>query len=41
MSRTQYLYELQQVDIEAENTSRRLHEIAARLGEIGELERAR
>jgi predicted nucleic acid-binding Zn-ribbon protein len=41
MSRTQYLYELQQVDIEAENTSRRLHEIAAQLGESGELERAR
>ena len=41
MSRTQYLYELQQVDIEAENTSRRLHEIAAQLGESGELEWAR
>ena len=41
MSRTQRLYELQQVDIEAESTSRRLREIAASLGESTELKRAR
>ena len=41
MSRTQRLYELQQVDIEAESTSRRLREIAAALGESTELKRAR
>jgi hypothetical protein len=40
MSRTQYLYELQQVDVEAETISRRLHEIAAQLGESAELKRA-
>jgi predicted nucleic acid-binding Zn-ribbon protein len=41
MSRTQHLYELQQVDTETENVSRRLKEIAASLGENAELKRAR
>jgi hypothetical protein len=41
MSRTQQLYELQRVEIEAEAVSRRLKEIAARLGESSELKRAR
>jgi uncharacterized protein len=41
MSRTQHLYELQQVDIEAENVTLRLQDIAAQLGESAELKRAR
>lgn len=41
MSRTQGLYDLQQVDTETESVSRRLKEIAAALGESGELRRAR
>lgn len=41
MSRTQPLYELQQVDIESEHVSRRLKEIAASLGDSTELNRAR
>jgi predicted nucleic acid-binding Zn-ribbon protein len=41
MSRTQSLYELQQVDLELESVSRRLKEIAATLGESAELKRAR
>ena len=41
MSRTQSLYELQQVDLELERVSRRLKEIAATLGESDELKRAR
>lgn len=41
MSRPQHLYELQQVDTETENLSRRLKEIAASLGESAELKRAR
>ncbi len=41
MSRTQHLYELQQVDIEAGNVSLRLQDIAAQLGESAELKRAR
>ena len=41
MSRTQRLYELQQVDLEAENVARRLREIAAQLGESADLQRAR
>jgi len=41
MSRTQHLYELQQVDLELESVSRRLKEIAATLGENAELKRAR
>lgn len=41
MSRTQRLYELQQVDLELESVSRRLKEIAATLGESAELKRAR
>ncbi len=41
MSRTQHLYELQQLDIEAETVSLRLQDIAARLGESAELKRAR
>jgi predicted nucleic acid-binding Zn-ribbon protein len=41
MSRTQHLYELQQVDLELESVSRRLKEIAAKLGESAELKRAR
>ncbi len=41
MSRTQHLYELQQVDLEAESVSLRLQDIAARLGESAELKRAR
>lgn len=41
MSRTQRLYELQQIDLELESASRRLKEIAARLGENAELKRAR
>ncbi len=41
MSRTQHLYELQQVDLELESVSRRLKEIAATLGENTELKRAR
>jgi predicted nucleic acid-binding Zn-ribbon protein len=41
MSRTQYLYELQQVDLEIESASRRLKEIAASLVESNELKRAR
>jgi predicted nucleic acid-binding Zn-ribbon protein len=41
MSRTQHLYELQQVDLEIESASRRLKEIAASLVESNELKRAR
>lgn len=41
MRRTQRLYDLQQLDIEAATTSRRLKEIAAGLGESAELKRAR
>ena len=41
MSRTQYLYELQQTDTETESVSRRLKEIAASLGESVELKRVR
>ncbi len=41
MSRTQHLYELQQVDIEAGNVTLRLQDIAAQLGESAELKRAR
>jgi predicted nucleic acid-binding Zn-ribbon protein len=41
MSRTQLLYELQQVDIRVESTSQRLREIAASLGESADLKRAR
>ncbi len=41
MSRTQHLYELQQVDIEAGNVTLRLQDVAARLGESAELKRAR
>lgn len=41
MSRTQHLYEIQQVDLELESVSRRLQEIAAALGENAELKRAR
>ncbi len=41
MSRTQHLYELQQVDTEIENVSRRLEEIAASLGESAELKQSR
>jgi predicted nucleic acid-binding Zn-ribbon protein len=41
MSRTQRLYELQQVDLEIESASHRLKEIAASLVESAELKRAR
>jgi predicted nucleic acid-binding Zn-ribbon protein len=41
MSRTQHLYELQQVDLELDSVSRRLKEIAATLGVSAELKRAR
>jgi predicted nucleic acid-binding Zn-ribbon protein len=41
MSRTQHLYELQQVDLEIESASRRLKEIAASLVESNELKQAR
>lgn len=41
MSRTQQLYELQQVDLEAEAVARRLREVAAILGESSDLKRAR
>jgi len=41
MSRTQHLYELQQVDLETERASQRLKEIVASLGESPELRRAR
>jgi predicted nucleic acid-binding Zn-ribbon protein len=41
MSRTQPLYELQQVDLEIQSVSGRLKEIGATLGENAELKRAR
>lgn len=41
MSRTQPLYDLQQVDLEIQGVSGRLKEIAATLGENAELKRAR
>jgi predicted nucleic acid-binding Zn-ribbon protein len=41
MSRTQRLYELQQVELEAESVARRLREITAQLGESADLQRAR
>jgi predicted nucleic acid-binding Zn-ribbon protein len=41
MSRTQHLYELQQVGLEIESTSHRLKEITASLVESAELKRAR
>jgi len=41
VSRTQRLYELQQVDLELGGVSRRLKEIAVTLGESAELKRAR
>lgn len=41
MSRTQHLYEIQQVDLELGSVSRRLKEIAATMGESAELKRAR
>ncbi len=41
MSRTTSLYALQQVDVEIEQGSRRLSEIAASLGDTAELRRAR
>jgi predicted nucleic acid-binding Zn-ribbon protein len=41
MSRTQHLYALQQVDIEAGNVTSRLQDIATQLGESAELKRAR
>jgi predicted nucleic acid-binding Zn-ribbon protein len=41
MSRTHPLYELQQVDLEAEAAARRAREIAAQLGESADLKRAR
>jgi predicted nucleic acid-binding Zn-ribbon protein len=41
MSRTQHLYQLQQVDLEIESASRRLKEIAASLVESNELKQAR
>jgi predicted nucleic acid-binding Zn-ribbon protein len=41
MSRTQRLYELQQVELEAEGVARRLREITAQLGESADLQRAR
>jgi predicted nucleic acid-binding Zn-ribbon protein len=41
MSRTQHLYQLQQVDLEIEGASRRLKEIAASLVESNELKQAR
>jgi predicted nucleic acid-binding Zn-ribbon protein len=41
MSRTQALYELQQVDLETQSVSRRLKGISASLGESSDLRRAR
>jgi predicted nucleic acid-binding Zn-ribbon protein len=41
MSRTQRLYELQQVELEAESVARRLREITTQLGESADLQRAR
>jgi len=41
MSRTQLLFELQQVDMQSENSSQRHREIAASLGESADLKRAR
>jgi hypothetical protein len=41
MSRTQLLYDLQQVDLEIETVARRLKKIAAQLGESPELRQAR
>ncbi len=40
MSRTQLLYEVQQVDLEAEAASRRIRDITAQLGESADLKRA-